>query len=151
MVSRLTYALLAAGFFLAAPAAEAAMQLAPGLWQQTESGTEDGKPVAREVFHDCMSNADARDPVKALTHLQAAVAGHCKTIKLHAEGNTLSFAMACGDPQHASIVLDMNVTFLNARHYAGTIASTITMAGHKASSNKHLDSVWVGPDCNAQH
>lgn len=149
MFSRLTCAVLAAGLCLAAPAADAAMHLEPGLWQQTETGTEDGKPVAPQVIHDCLTADNARDPVKALTQLKNTAGQHCKTMQVQENGDQLSFEMECGDPQRAFISLSMHVTFFGARHYGGTIKSIISVAGHTVSGDKHLDSIWLGPNCKA--
>ena len=52
--------------------------------------------------------------------------------------------MLCGDPKEMSIELTGTYTFLDRRHYTGTMKSTMTIAGQKTTANKTVDSKWIG-------
>jgi len=135
---------------LAAAPAHAAMQLEPGEWQDTETGTEDGQPAKPEVTTSCMTAEEAKDVVKALTQLQNTPGQQCKTMHVQDKGNTLSFDMECGDAKTVLIAVNMNITFLNSRHYTGTIKSNVAYGGKTVSSDKQIDSKWIGATCKKQ-
>ena len=130
--------------------ARAAMQLDPGEWQDTETGTEDGKPVKPEVTTSCMTAEEAKDVVKALTQLQQGVGQQCKAMHVQDKGNTLSFDMECGEAKTMLIAVNLNITFLNARHYTGTVKSNVSYGGKTISSDKQLDSKWIAAACKKQ-
>jgi hypothetical protein len=133
-------------WLLTAPA-RAAIELEPGQWQDTESGTEDGKPVKPEVTSDCMSPEEARDPVKQLSVMKDT-GGQCKKLDIKESGNTVSIVMLCGDPKEMLIDLTGSYTFVDRKHYTGTMKSVITIAGKTSTANKTVDSKWLGP-CKA--
>jgi len=149
MTTRLTAALMAAALTLAAPAYGAA-QLEPGQWQDTETGTEDGKPVAPEVTTSCMPAEEAQDVVKALTQLQHGVGQQCKAMHVDDKGSTLSFDMECGEAKTMLIAVKLNITFLSSRHYTGTVKSQVAYLGKTISSDKKLDSKWISATCEKQ-
>jgi Protein of unknown function (DUF3617) len=138
--------LLAALCLLALPAL-AAIQLAPGEWQDTENGTEDGHAVKNEVSTDCMTAAEARDPLKALSQLKATAGQQCKTMNVKEAGNTLAFDMECGDASTMSIAISMTFTFLDSRHYTGTVKSKVVFAGKTTTADKRIESKWIGAVC----
>lgn len=127
----------------AATPTHAAIQLEPGNWQDTETGTEDGKPVPPQVTTDCMTPEEAADPVKVLTAMKAG-ADKCEKLELKQNGNVVTFTMRCGDPKQMSFDIEATYTFINAKHYAGTMKSTVILAGKKTTADKKVDSVWLG-------
>lgn len=127
---------------VAGPAA-AAVQLEPGNWQDTETGEEDGKPVAPQVTTDCMSAEEAKDPIKVLTAMKDT-AGECARFDVKQSGNVVSVVMQCGDPKQMAMDMEATYTFLTPKHYRGTLKSTVILAGKKSSANKQVDSVWIG-------
>jgi hypothetical protein len=135
--------------FLKEPA-RAAMQLDPGEWQDTETGTEDGKPVKLEVTTSCMTAEEAKDVVKALTQLQNTPGQQCKTMHVEDKGNTLSFDMECGEAKTMLVAIKLNITFQNARHYTGTVKSNVSYGGKTITSDKQLDSKWIAAACKKQ-
>ena len=143
------FSFLVAALFLALPA-RAAIQLDPGEWQDTETGTENGQPAQPDVTTSCMKAEDAKDPVKALTQLKDTAGQQCKTMNVRESGNTLSFDMECGEPKTMLISLTMNMTFLNARHYTGTVKSKVTFGGKTIATDKQLDSKWIAATCKKQ-
>jgi hypothetical protein len=136
-----------AGIFLKPICAFAAIELDPGLWQDTETGTEDGKPAKPEVTSDCMSPEEAKDPVKSLSVMKET-GGQCDKLDIKEAGNIVTVVMLCGDPKEMQIDLVGTYTFLDRRHYTGAMKSTIVMAGKKSTADKTVDSKWNGP-CKA--
>jgi hypothetical protein len=128
------------GLLAAAPAR--ATELEPGLWQDTETGTENGQPVKDEVTTQCMTPEDAKDPVKALMAEKAQA--DCKTFDVKPSGNMATFKMQCGDPKQMSFDIAGTISFIDRKHYTGTLKSTIIFAGQKMLSDKNLDSKWIG-------
>ena len=122
----------------------AAIQLESGNWQDTETGTEDGKPVKAEVTTDCMSPEEAKDPVKVLTAMKDT-AGQCTKVDVKQAGNVVTFVMQCGDPKQMSIDMLATYTFVDAKHYSGTLKSTVILAGKKTTADKKVESKWIGP------
>jgi hypothetical protein len=140
---------LAALCVLAWPA-RAAIQLEPGEWQDTETGTENGQLAKTAVTTECMTAQDAKDPVKALTKLKDTAGQQCKTMNVRESGNMLSFDMECGDAKTMLIAVSMTMTFLNSRHYTGAVKSNITFAGKKMTTDKQIDSKWMSATCKKQ-
>lgn len=142
--SHLILALSIPLILLAAHPARAAIQLEPGMWQDTETGEEDGKPVKPEVTSDCMTPEEAKDPVKSLSVMKDT-GGQCKKLDIKENGNAVSIVMQCGDPKEMSIDLVGTYTFLTPKHYTGTMKSTVILAGKKTTASKTVDSKWIGP------
>jgi hypothetical protein len=128
--------------------ARAAVELEPGEWQDTETGTENGQPAKAEVTTSCMTPEDAKDPVKALMAERAQQAGQCKTFDVKPNGNTVTFTMQCSDPKQMSFDIAGTMTFLDRKNYTGMMKSTVIFAGQKMTSDKKIDSKWLGP-CKA--
>jgi len=146
-MTKFRIAVAAAAFCFFVTPAYAAIQLDPGEWQDTETGTENGQPAKPEVTTSCMKAEDAKDPVKALTQLKDTAGQQCKTLNVKESGNVLSFDMECGEPKTMLIAISMHITFLNARHYTGTLKSNVTFAGKTIATNKQHDSKWIGAAC----
>lgn len=136
-----------AAICLIAMPAHAAIQLDPGEWQDTETGTENGVPVQPEVTTSCTTAEEAKDVVKALSMLQDTAGQKCKTLNVKENGNMLALDMECGEPKTVLIAISMNITFLNSRHYTGTLKSNVTYAGKTIATDKQLDSKWIGATC----
>ncbi len=135
--------LLSAGLVAALPA-RAAFEFQPGQWQETETGEENGKQVPPETSTSCMTPEEAKDPVKSLSVMKDA-AGQCKKLDIQQKGNIVTIVMQCGDPKEMSIDLAASYSFLNSRHYTGTMKTTVILAGKKTTADKTIDSKWTGP------
>jgi hypothetical protein len=134
----------------AAPPALAAIELEPGTWQDTETGTENGKPAKPEVSTDCMTAEDAKDPMKALAKMKDGEgAGQCKTLDVKQNGNVVLLEMRCGDAKQG-MTMDMSgtFTFIDRRHYTTSMRTAISFGGQKMTSDKQVDSKWVAAACN---
>lgn len=130
-------------FLLAASPTFAAIELEPGQWQDTETGTENGQPSKAQVTTECMTPEDAKDPVKALM-AERAQAGQCKTFDVKPNGNTVTYTMQCGDEKQMSFDIVGAITFIDRKHYTGTLKSTVIFAGQKITSDKKIESKWIG-------
>ena len=129
---------------LAMPAAGAKTVLEPGLWQDTETGTENGAPAKPEVTTDCMSAADAEDPEKALTAMKKSAGRQCSKMETHRAGNTFSIDMRCGDPKQFAIDMAAAYTIHDRHHYSGRMKSTIVFGGRTITSDKRIEAEWIG-------
>jgi hypothetical protein len=140
------FGLFAAALICAQPAF-AAIELEPGMWQDTETGTENGQPAKPETTTDCMTAEEAKDPVKALLAMKDQSAGQCKTLDVKQSGNTVSMVMQCGDPKQMLIDIAASYTFLDRKNYTGTMKSTVILAGQKTTSDKKIVSRWIAASC----
>lgn len=126
-----------------------ALELDPGEWQGTERGTENGEPAEPVTSTACITKADSRDLVKALSAVKELAGQKCAAVDLHDTGKTLSFRIECGSPDKASFSVDAKLDFESASHYSGTIKSSVTFGGKTTSSDKQIDSRRIGP-CKAK-
>ena len=142
-MNRMLFAAAATSLLMLATPARAAIELEPGQWQDTETGDEDGKPVKPEVTSDCMTPEEAKDPVKSLSVMKDT-SGQCKKLDVKQSGNTVSIVMMCGDPKEMQIDMTGSYTFIDRKHYTGTMKTTIIIAGKTSTANKSVDSKWIG-------
>ena len=141
-------ALLTIGLVAAAPAL-AAIELEPGTWQDTETGTENGKPAKPDVSTDCMTAEDARDPMKAIAKMKEGdSAAQCKTLDIKQNGNVVSLKMQCGDAkQGTTMEMSGTYTFIDRRHYTTAMKMAISFGGQTMTSDKQVDSKWIAAAC----
>ena len=52
--------------------------------------------------------------------------------------------MQCGDPADMAVDMTGSYTFLNKRHYTGTMKTKMTIAGQETTADKKVDSKWIG-------
>jgi len=141
---RLAAAGVIMALLLAAPMANAKTVLDPGMWQDTETGTENGKPAKPEVTTECMSAKDAEDPAKSLSELKGGAGQQCSKMDVRRSGNTFSIDMRCGDPKQFSMEMTATYTIHDRRHYSGTLKTTVVIGGQKTTSDKRIESKWIG-------
>jgi hypothetical protein len=58
---------IALAILICATAPSRAFEFEPGAWKEIETGTEDGKTVEPVVNNTCMTEEEAKDPVKGLS------------------------------------------------------------------------------------
>jgi len=131
---------------IAAPRAFA-IELEPGTWQDTETGVENGNPAKPEVTTGCMTAADAKDPMKSLAKMQAQGAGECKTLDIKQNGNVVTLDMKCGNEKQGLMELSGTFNFIDRKHYATSLKSTISFGGQKMTADKQTDSKWIAAEC----
>jgi hypothetical protein len=136
-----------AGAFAAAPAF-AAIELEPGTWQDSETGTENGKPAKPAVSSDCMTAEDAKDPMKAIAKMKEGEgASQCKTLDIQQNGNVVSLKMQCGDEKQGMMEMSGTFTFLDQRHYTTSMKTAISFGGQTMTADKQVDSRWTAAAC----
>jgi hypothetical protein len=127
----------------------AAIELQPGEWQTTETGTEDGKPAAPEVEKECMSAEEARDATNVVKQMKDQMqkdAGQCQVFDVNQSGETVAFVMKCGDPKMMTFDISGTFTFVSATRYTGAMKSAVTMGGKVMTTDKKVEAVRLG-DC----
>jgi hypothetical protein len=136
-----------ASAFAAAPAF-AAIELEPGAWQDTETGSDNGKPAKPEVSTDCMTAEEARDPMAAIAQIKkGGGAGRCKTLDIHQNGNVVLLKMQCGDAKQGMMEMAGTYTFIDRRHYTTSMKTAISFGGQTMTSDKQVDSKWLAAAC----
>jgi len=136
-------ALLAAG----APSTASALEIEAGEWQTIDTTVVNGKAEKPEVSSDCVTEEEARDPMKALTEMQKQEGQECRRMDAKQNGNTVSFVMQCGDAAKGSVDMEMTFTFDGTRHYTGSYKSEMSLGGQTMTSSGTLDAHWVGAAC----
>lgn len=126
-----------------------AMELEPGTWREIETGTEDGKPVAATTNSTCMSEDEAKDPLKGLSpeRYLSELRGHCKSHDVKITDKSLAMRVECGDPQKLQIKFTVNYTFNSPRSYSGTVKSAVTISGKSTTTDKKVEGRWVSGIC----
>jgi hypothetical protein len=142
---RRTLMLAAVIGLIAAPPARAANELQPGLWQDTETGHDNGNTTKPEVHTTCMSPEEARDPIKTI--LKDFEGQKCDALNVKENGSTVTVEAKCGDPKEIRMEIDMTIQFLTKQHYTGTMKSLVIFRGQKTTSEGTIDSVWLAPTC----
>ncbi len=146
-----TKSILAASFILLASPCLAAIQLQPGEWQTTETGTEDGQPVPPQVETDCLTADQSRDATNLVKEMRDQMQGQgaqCQTFDVKQSGESVSFTMKCGEAKQFHIDISGNFNFVSPTRYVGTMKSAVTMMGKTSTSEKTTEAVRVG-ECKA--
>jgi hypothetical protein len=128
--------------FLAATGARAETQLQPGLWQETETGSENAKPAKVETTTRCMTAEEAKQPSKAIV-FDKIVRQHCKVLELTRTGDDLAFRMQCGTDGFA-VNMGANFTIRSPQHYSGTIKASLRLGTFRLTADKKIDAHRVG-------
>jgi hypothetical protein len=146
---RITCSVLLALFAAVSPAL--ALDIQPGLWQDTETGEMNGKPVPPKVSTDCVSPEDAKDIAKrAQDELQKSMQEQkqqCSKLSVKESGNTILFEMKCGDPKQGSIDVTTVITIQSQQHTTNVTKSAMSFMGQTMVSNLTTDSKWVAATC----
>ncbi|MGE0565680.1 MAG: DUF3617 domain-containing protein [Pseudolabrys sp.] len=136
------------GIVIGIAPAHAAIQLQPGEWRTTETGTENGKAVPPQVETDCMTPEEARDATNIVKEMRKQMTeqggAQCQTFDIKQSGETVTFVMKCGTPQQFSFDISGTYTFVSATRYTGTMKSDVRVMGQRTSSDKKIEAVRVG-------
>lgn len=142
---------LIAALLSTAPPARASNDIQPGLWQDTETGDVNGKPMPPKVSTDCVSPADAKDIAKrAQAEMQKSMkeqAQQCSQLAVKETGNTILFEMKCGDPKQGAIDVTAVITVESPQRTTNVTKSTMSFMGQKMVSNMRTDSKWIAAAC----
>ena len=128
-----------------------ALDIQPGLWQDTETGEVNGKPIARKVSTNCVTPAAAKDIVeRAQAELKKSMKGQaqkCDKLAIRQAGNVITFEMKCGDPKQGSIDATTVITVQSPQHTTNMARSTINFLGQTMVSTITTDSKWIAAEC----
>jgi Protein of unknown function (DUF3617) len=137
------------GFVMARPAQ--AVDIQPGLWQDTETGEANGKPIPRKVTTNCVTPAEAKDVVsQAQAELKKSMQGQahkCEKLDIRQDGNVVTFEMKCGDAKQGSIDATTVITIYSPQHTTNVAKSAINFAGQSMVSKITIDSKWIAAEC----
>lgn len=140
---------VAADAWTAVPAR--ALDIQPGLWQDTETGEVNGKPVPRKVATNCVAPTEAKDIVeRARAALQKSMkdqAAKCSKLDIRQNGNVVTFEMKCGDAKQGSIDATTVITIESPQHTTNVAKSSIEFLGQKTVSTITTDSRWIAAAC----
>ncbi len=142
MTRAAVFSLFAAGCLLAALPARAEIQLQPGLWQETETGSENDQPAKVETSTRCMTADEAKQPSNAIV-FDKVVRQHCKVLELTRTGDDLAFRMQCGTDGFA-VAIGANFTIHTPQHYSGTIKASLRLGTFRLTADKKIDAHRVG-------
>jgi hypothetical protein len=140
---------IALAILICATAPSRAFEFEPGAWKEIETGTEDGKTVEPVVNNTCMTEEEAKDPVKGLSPEKglADMRGHCKTQNVKSSDTGLSMQLECGEAGQAQMSFNVDFVFNNAHSYTGTVKSAVTMSGKSATASKKIEGRWMSSIC----
>jgi len=136
------HAAFVVAFLLAAPPVRAEVQLQPGLWQETETGSENNQPAKSETSTRCMTAEEAAQPNKAVV-FDATLRKHCKALDYSRIGDVLTLRMQCGAP---GFMVNVGATFTlhSPQHYSGVMKVAIQLATLKFNTEKKIDAHRIG-------
>jgi hypothetical protein len=134
--------LLAAAVLFAAPTARAEVVLQPGLWQEVETGSENGRPAKSETSTRCMTPEEAAQPNKAVV-FDETLRKHCKALDYKRSGDVLTLRIQCGAP---GFVVNVGAAFTlhSPQHYSGVMKVAIHLATLKFNTDKKIDAHRIG-------
>jgi Protein of unknown function (DUF3617) len=136
---------------LTAASAAHAFDIQPGLWQDTEAGEVNGKPIPPKVSTNCITPAEAKDVVKrAQTELQKSMLGQaqkCSKLDIRQNGNVITFVMKCGNAKQGSVDATTVITIDSPRHTTNVADASIDFMGQKMVSHITTDSKWIAAAC----
>ena len=140
----IAYVFLAGACLLALPArAEVALQ--PGLWQETETGSENNQPAKSETSTRCMTVEEAKQPSKAVV-FDEVLRKHCKALDYKRTGDNLTLRLQCGS-QGFTVNIGATFIFHSPQHYSGFMKVAIQLATMKFTVDKMIDAKRIG-ECN---
>jgi hypothetical protein len=125
----------------------AANEIQPGLWQDTEISTVNGKAEPPKTSTNCVTPKDAQDPVKLIKDGMKDQTGQCSKFNVQTNGNVIFFEMNCGDPKQGSLEMTMTYTVHSPQHTSSTTQSTMSMMGQKIASSISTESKWLAAAC----
>jgi hypothetical protein len=139
---------IALAILICAAAPSRAFEFEPGGWKEIETGTEDGKAVEPAVNSTCMTEEEAKDPVKGLSPEKglADMRGHCRTLDVKTSDAGLTMRLECESGQ-AQMTFHVDFVFNNARSYTGMVKSARTMSGKSTTASKKIEGRWMSSIC----
>jgi len=129
-------------FLVAAFPARAEIALQPGLWQETETGSENNQPAKSETSTRCMTAEEAKQPSKAVV-FDETLRKHCKALDYKRTEDNLTLRLQCGS-QGFTVNIGATFTFHSPQHYSGLMKAAIQVATMKFTADKTIDAKRIG-------
>jgi len=148
-MSRYQGVLFALLVFAATPSVATAVELQPGLWQDTETGTENGKPAPPATFTNCLTLDETKNLIRGFSPEKEvkALRGRCKTLDAKQTAAGFSMRVQCGDPEEFALDVTANYTFTGPQSYTATMKSIVTTMGAASVMDKKIEGRWVSANC----
>jgi hypothetical protein len=137
-----TYAHFVAVFLLTAPPVRAEVALQPGLWQETETGSENNQPAKSETSTRCMTAEEAAQPSKAVV-FNETLRKYCKALDYKRTEDNLTLRLQCGS-QGFTVNIGATFTLHSPQHYSGVMKVAIRLATLKFNTEKKIDAHRIG-------
>ncbi len=141
------------GFIALLGAPARALEVQPGLWQDTETAVLNGQAQPPEVMTDCIKPEDAKDIVKtAQAQMKERVKDQpqqCSKVDIKQNGNVILFEMKCGDPKQAiEVTMTMTMTVNSPQSTTSVVKSTMSMGGQTMVISGKTESKWIAASCD---
>jgi hypothetical protein len=126
-----------------------AIELTPGTWQETETGTENSTPLPTTTDTSCITPEEAKDPLNWLSPEKdlKEMKGQCKMLDVKQSTNSFSIRLQCGDPKQFTMNLSVDYTLADARSCSGTVKSTVTTMGKTKTTDRKIEGKWIAAGC----
>jgi hypothetical protein len=140
---------MASAIVLAATVSSHAVELQPGLWRDTETGTENGQPAPPATVTNCLTPEETKDLLKGFSPEKEvkALRGRCKTLDAKQTAVGFSMRVQCGDPTEFALDVTANYTFTGPQSYTATMKSIVTTMGAASVMDKKIEGRWVSANC----
>lgn len=132
---------------LGAQPARAANEIQPGLWQDVEISTVNGKREPAKASTNCVTPQDAQDPVKMIKDQMKDQTQQCKKFNVQTNGNVVLLEMVCGSSDQGAIELTMTYTVHSPQSTSSVTKSTMSMMGQKIVSTLSTELIWMAAAC----
>ncbi len=139
------YGLLAVALVAGMPSLAGAVEVEPGEWRLTESGTDNGKPMS-EVSTVCLTPEEAKNPIKALA-IEKDMKGQCRTYEIEPTPAGSTLRVDCGNPREIALNATASFTFADRRRYSVSMKGTVTMMGTTVTLDRRIEALWVASEC----
>jgi hypothetical protein len=140
---------VASAIFLATAVPSHAVELQPGLWQDSETGSENGQPAPPATVTNCLTPDETKDLIKGFSPEKEvkALRGRCKTLDAKQSAAGFSMRVQCGDPAEFALDVTANYTFTGPQSYTATMKSIVTTMGAASVMDKKIEGRWVSASC----
>jgi hypothetical protein len=142
---RKLFSLAVAMVLVGVPSFGGAIEVEPGEWRLTESGTDNGKPMS-EVSTTCLTPEEAKNPIKALS-IEKDMKGQCRTYEITTTPAGSTLRVDCGNPREIALDATASFTFADRRRYSVAMKGTVTMMGTSVALDRRIEAAWVAAEC----
>ena len=131
------------------------------MWQETHTGTVNGRPVKAEVINTCLMLEDTKDFVNYLVSIMTTELSmlklkpkpkrlqlQCKMLDPKETGNAVSLGVRCRIRKEASLDMATTFKFIDSRHFTSRAKWTFIAAGRKiVTTDRTTEGRWISATC----